>query len=316
MTRRNRRKLAWFREGQDALSRLGPAMPAGYVCPLCLTLFEEPDFKSLTFEDVPPKSLGGRPLLLTCKECNGRAGGTAGVDTHAGRMEAARRFLQRRMTKPVIARMRVKDLDLNVSVQSSEAATRVVGLGDQNPPGRTDQLREILEDAAQRGAPMPKFTLSFPQFSYSRGRASVSWLRTAYLAAFAVLGYRYVLRACLEPVRAQIRKPEEEALPRFHLVKPEFPDSQRAVIVIGSPEWARGLVVQMGPNLITLPFLDGDVGYHERVSQEGLAAGSVQFRGKAFEWPRKCWYVMDRGPAGLQRMILAAAGVGVVPCVQ
>ena len=58
---------------------LEPNIPKSYICPLCIRLFTEKDLDQavkncLTLEDIPPKSLGGKPILLTCKECNNESG--------------------------------------------------------------------------------------------------------------------------------------------------------------------------------------------------------------------------------------------------
>ena len=54
-------------------------IPNSYICPLCIRNFTIKDLDQslnncLTLEDVPPHSLGGKPLTLTCKECNNTAG--------------------------------------------------------------------------------------------------------------------------------------------------------------------------------------------------------------------------------------------------
>ena len=46
-----------------------------YICPLCFESFTEQHLNQtvenpLTIEDIPPKKLNGKPLLLTCKKCN------------------------------------------------------------------------------------------------------------------------------------------------------------------------------------------------------------------------------------------------------
>ena len=47
-----------------------------YICPICLNHFTEIDNVSnpLTLEDAPPKSLGGKSDVLTCKKCNNTCG--------------------------------------------------------------------------------------------------------------------------------------------------------------------------------------------------------------------------------------------------
>lgn len=49
-----------------------------YMCPLCMKSFE--DVTELTEEDVPQKSLGGKRITLTCKQCNNTCG--SDIDIH------------------------------------------------------------------------------------------------------------------------------------------------------------------------------------------------------------------------------------------
>jgi len=54
---------------------LTPKLGDKYVCPLCRDAFERSEIESkLSVEHVPPSSVGGRPVALTCKRCNNTAG--------------------------------------------------------------------------------------------------------------------------------------------------------------------------------------------------------------------------------------------------
>ena len=75
----------WFLEGAAALRRYlmasgrSEALPRTgdyYYCPCCMGRYGREALSNglLTYEDVPPKSVGGRPLVLTCKSCNNTAG--------------------------------------------------------------------------------------------------------------------------------------------------------------------------------------------------------------------------------------------------
>jgi hypothetical protein len=70
-----RRRVAVFARGEAAW-RAVTGRADRYVCPLCGEEFSAADAESgqLTLEDVPPRSVGGRPLCLTCKPCNDRGG--------------------------------------------------------------------------------------------------------------------------------------------------------------------------------------------------------------------------------------------------
>src|SRR5437762_3478480 len=96
------RKLSWFDQGAAALracfdSRGRSAdLPAGacYYCPCCLALHDRDSVVDglLTAEDVPPKSVGGRKILLTCEDCNGSAG--RDLDHHASKRQMVEDFLR------------------------------------------------------------------------------------------------------------------------------------------------------------------------------------------------------------------------------
>ena len=74
---RQARRRARFRFGDHGIRCvLEPEPPPGYVCPICLRLVDETALETgdLTEEHVPPKSVGGSVLVLTCRDRNASAG--------------------------------------------------------------------------------------------------------------------------------------------------------------------------------------------------------------------------------------------------
>ena len=72
------KKRNWFDLGAAACGQACPGtydVPT-YVCPICWDPFtvEALDDGRLSMEHVPPQSVGGCELLLTCTVCNNRAG--------------------------------------------------------------------------------------------------------------------------------------------------------------------------------------------------------------------------------------------------
>lgn len=68
-----------FRRAAIAHALLGDKLPAHlmYPCPLRGLEFTWRDLGTrLTFEDVPPARVGGRPIILTCQPCNNVRGGS------------------------------------------------------------------------------------------------------------------------------------------------------------------------------------------------------------------------------------------------
>ena len=74
----DRTKRGWFDLGAAAFALERPGMfdDPTYPCPVCLAPFtiEALADNRLSAEHVPPKSVGGRELLLTCRGCNNSAG--------------------------------------------------------------------------------------------------------------------------------------------------------------------------------------------------------------------------------------------------
>jgi hypothetical protein len=81
---RQRIKERWFDVGTAAFERVFPGARAKrfpeienpYICPLCEHPFGRAAVAdgTLTFEDAPPKSYGGKPVALSCKGCNNSLG--------------------------------------------------------------------------------------------------------------------------------------------------------------------------------------------------------------------------------------------------
>ena len=91
-----RAKEAWFDSGTGAFERVFPGARARafpelqdpYVCPLCRRPFTREGLANgtLTLEDAPPKSYGGKPVALTCKPCNNSNGSS--VDPSLARCDS------------------------------------------------------------------------------------------------------------------------------------------------------------------------------------------------------------------------------------
>src|SRR5215468_4293204 len=72
-----RERLTLFQRGASAAQRY-TGSPELYLCPICATAFPQSalltDDPELTREHVPPESVGGKVIALTCKCYNKTAG--------------------------------------------------------------------------------------------------------------------------------------------------------------------------------------------------------------------------------------------------
>ena len=85
-----------------------------------------------------------------------------------------------------------------------------------NRPGTRDGVIGRFKDKLRAGE-RPPINLNFYADAHSAPKARVSWLRSAYLAVFSGLGYRFMYNPALGVVREQIRAPNKEIIPTFML---------------------------------------------------------------------------------------------------
>jgi hypothetical protein len=112
---RRETKERWFRNGTEALVSAFPrAAGVGYVCPLCLGASQS--IEAFTVEDVPPRKVGGRPLVLTCKPCNDYGGSE--LDVHWSNVRTIERPAQNLDAHAI----RLSHRRHNVSIVESESA--------------------------------------------------------------------------------------------------------------------------------------------------------------------------------------------------
>jgi hypothetical protein len=69
-------RFGYWERGAAVLRSFG--YPHEYGCPLCLRLFRRDQIDQLSLDHVPPKSVGSKLKVLTCKTCNSVALTVAG----------------------------------------------------------------------------------------------------------------------------------------------------------------------------------------------------------------------------------------------
>jgi hypothetical protein len=297
----------WFNEGavrfQKVLENVGARdlLPPDdyYACPCCLWIFPRRAVttRELTLEDVPPKKLGGRPLLLTCKECNNASGSK--FDSHAECETAfAKFFAGHEGGRPVPVTISGDEVSTRGTAQRTENGLILIPRPDQNHPDEIEGLRVQVREAAAEGED-PGSTFSFTATEgFNRRRAEISWVRAAYLAAFAAFGWRYILRPELDPVRAQLADADAEILPSLGGYDPAAAADRREIKLVEIPEEIRSVLVMMGRYAVFLPGLDEaltcDALSQALDSKVGSGDGvRIRFKGKQIPWPKYPRYLWD-----------------------
>ena len=182
-------------------------------CPICLTPFTKMQVeygKKVTLEHAPPEALGGKVVCLTCADCN----------NSASRIDHAAKMAQKARDDHVSGRGTWVEVDFfgagitsgYLRPMNDEMAAR---LAKQPVPTSINQLRGgVMKIPARRLGPELdekkgiRFRIKRPESHH----VAVSWLRSAYLLVFSLLGqegYRYAQSPALQPIREQIMNPDE-----------------------------------------------------------------------------------------------------------
>jgi hypothetical protein len=237
------KKKQFWDDAKLALTQVLTPPPPGYICPICLDLFD--DISKLSLEHVPPKSIGGQRICLTCEPCNKTAGGSIDAAVHKERQ--SKQFLALEGFSRW-AQLRAADLAVNVAVNRQEGSLNIVVLPNHNDPA-------VIKAAQSKLWTERSFQLA-DSISYHRILSDVGYLKSAYLAAFAKFGYRYILQPSLNTVREQIIRPQASVLANFRVYLHAHAPEQPQLLVVHDP--VACLVVQMGDTAILLPWLSHD----------------------------------------------------------
>jgi hypothetical protein len=270
------RKREWFHLGAESFARVRPGLydHPTYPCPICLTTFtiEALPQKQLSAEHVPPESLGGRELLLTCRSCNNSSG--TKLDAHAKIKEDVQLALAGRLVLPHRIRAMFGDLVVNAELHASGGKYSLRVPTKINKPGTSDRLQSVARIGAQ---------LTVEHERYAELGAKISWFRSGYLALFAVTGYELALNPAFEIVRKQILECDERKMITFTSEVPEdIPLTVRRILRVLAPEWHRGWAVEFGRYFVHFPAL-GDTSFYDRMAAH--ASDPVIYTYRHMGWP-------------------------------
>jgi hypothetical protein len=287
-------KAALFEKGARALASISSYDGTTYACPTCTRLLRKADLGNgeLTLEHVPPESLGGRGIVLTCERCNSTAGHT---------VDAAAHHRQRFLSLGALLAGRGGEFEGSVTIKIAGISTnaRIRFVGQQmtievherdNPPQRFEEQHKALKDAVEAGQPEDlRFDMN-ARIRFKFDRARVSDLRAAYLAAFAQFGYRYALRPELNAVREQIMAPDSPISDgAWWVAGAEIPEDPMMILVHAPLE---GLLVRLGHVLVVLPWIRSESNFYEQV-RETLIDRTVEFKGEVLPWPESMVMLLD-----------------------
>lgn len=180
-----------------------------YICPICLRHFSAADLDQsvknpLTLEDAPPKSLGGKASILTCRECNNTAGQQ--IDFHlAERMNE----LDHEAFLPVVSF--AAQFENNGEVTGGTvyvSPEREIIIRHDIEKNHPEKLQKYITETVKDAPVNIIFQKKADPF-----RIQLALLKTGYLLTFAKFGYAFLLSEPYDRVREQLRHPAEVLYP-------------------------------------------------------------------------------------------------------
>lgn len=274
----------WF----EAYHGIRLASPT-YACPQCLSAWTREAILGpnpmLTIEDSPPMNQGGGFLrLLTCATCNHRSGSR--LDSQLAHRATTLDFAGvggygrlRSDLFDVAAGFRVVDGKIEISVRP-----------EKTDPKQVESLASVLDN----GAAGRRFTFE-SRVRFDRSKVAIAQLRHAYLAAFSMFGWSYVMRSDLQPVRDQVADPHPSIIPPSAVVPvsvlevdPEWKGLCMLLFNEGEP---RSLGVVIGRELVHLPHpLSSNPDLYDQLPTHSTR---VDFNAPSAPWPKRPSYLLD-----------------------
>jgi hypothetical protein len=185
------------------------------------------------------------------------------------------------MRKPVAVQFTYEDLR-SVAELSNENGTFILRIIKEasNPDSvkETERLFGRAVEVKTRPEPM---NVNFHKSKFNERLLRLSVLRAAYLAGFAVAGYRWI--PTWDPIRHQILDSTIRDTSLSGLVRYEREHSRdrRALGIIETPADMRSFSIGFGRWTVVLPWTLESVLYQP----EKLAGQRIELKGSAYEWP-------------------------------
>ena len=145
-----------------------------YVCPLCLKSYREQDVIKLTEEDVPQRSLGGRRIALTCKECNNVCGSE--IDVHLFNLIKVKeqKFFLPGDKRKIYVQNGEKKLNATIEIGENRDIKLLVDITKNNPKIWNFFYEQVL-------IPQKEITIEDKNIKKDERRINAALLKNAYL---------------------------------------------------------------------------------------------------------------------------------------
>lgn len=228
MTTGEKRRKSIFDKYSDNLTflsankiiNLGQEFDKVYICPICLEQFSEHSLDQttenpLTLEDVPPKSLGGKADILTCKKCNNTCGYELDKHLYERMLELdAHEFLP---NVKFSAKFDINSTIVQGTIEiDRDGNMEAIHMDKNNHPVR---LKDYIGSAKSNVI----INMAIDKKNVNPINLQLALLKTGYLFMFEKFGYSLILDHTYDRIRKQLLKPFEISYPLDFWFKAPWP---------------------------------------------------------------------------------------------
>jgi len=237
--------LKWIKEKTNA--KFKTEFEYGVLCPLCLEVFLENDLLTsdknhLTLEHNPPKSLGGKDNILTCKECNNKSGHKTDIELLTYLLEQEfKSFSPNSKHRTKLSNKEGSKVTADLSFDGDGKLTINLQSKYSNPKDYKSFLnseeRSFFPIEGEFGTFATKklqFNMKIPDKGNMK-LASIALLKIGYLLGFEKYGHIFLFNQNFDKIREQILNPEKNIITEPFWINFEFPKMYIGVNTINKP---------------------------------------------------------------------------------
>lgn len=235
--------------------------------------------------------------MLTCKRCNNYAGSK--FDAQAYEEQQLWQFLSGHSEQPQTAAFTIGNITTNVEMHvTGQTGMFFMEVPKINDPANVKHMEERMRMLSETRNTNFRFTVT-PRLRYFPDRARVSWIRAAYLATFALFGWKYIMQPALQPIREQLMNPSTITLPLLSTYDPNGDSDRHEIWAIKKPPEHRSLLVIWGQHGVFLPVPNDPRSLEELSRNLGARPEKpicYSFTGDMFPWPSRPEHLLDPAP--------------------
>lgn len=291
------KRLSIFHSCAPAVKKLLGNEYELYFCPICGKGYSEDAAYSgelLTLEDVPPRNMGGKGLLLTCRTCNSEAGRK--LDCHIKSQTELMTFGQILMgqskEQQTSANLILNGLNYPVSINKTGKTTAIKV--KPYDPKKIDKLKDHMMALSENNDwDGYEFNIN-KKVKFDQRLLKLALLKSGFLLITAMLGYRYAFDERLSIIREQIQNPENELLGTCFWVEPGKDDifPKRRIILVTDP--LPLFLVTYDTGAVILPNHSSPIDLYGTLKANWEKGQRINFTGEIYRWPEKPVMVLDK----------------------